>query len=270
MTRHSVQAAAVCALLALSGCIDSSTKITVKPDGSGTVEKTIVLSRHLAELMKQMGNTSDAATIERGMLNEAGLKAGASQMGAEVSFVSAEKVTSPKGNGYKVLYRFKDIAKVKLNQNPAADLTMPSTGAAGAADSTQEYLTFKFVKGTPAVLTIVAPKIKASGSSQAAAPAASSADTDKMMASFKPLYSDMRIALSVEVEGKITQTNAAYASGSTVTLLDMDFAKILADDAMLKKLSGGQSKSMTEVKDMVKSLPGVVIDTQDAVSISFR
>jgi hypothetical protein len=106
---------------------------------------------------------------------------------------------------------------------------------------------------------------------KSASPAASAADSKQMMDTIKPLYSDLHVALTVEVQGGITQTNAAYVNGSTVTLLDMDFAKILADDAAFKKLSAaGQSQSMADVKKLVKSMPGVTIDTQDSVSVKFK
>jgi hypothetical protein len=267
MRIRSIWAAALCALL-LFGCIDTSTKITVKTDGSGTIEKTIVLSKHLAEFLKSMGMTGDQATIEQGMLNEKALKAAAAQMGQDVAFVAAMKLSTPKGNGYKALYSFKDIAKVKLNISPSADLTMPQAGS-GAQSAAPELLTFKFSRGTPATLAIAMPKPQTQTSSSAQPPV-SSADAEKMMESMRPLYSDMRIVLTVEVSGKITGTNAAYASGSAVTLIDMDFAKILSDDATFKKLSQTKSNSITDVGAMVKTLPGVKLDTQEVVTISFK
>jgi hypothetical protein len=262
--------AGVLCALALAGCIDTSTKISVSPDGSGTIEKTLVLSRHLAEIMASMGNKGDPAAIEQGILNEKGLKAEASQMGPGVAFVSAQKITTSKGNGYHVLYSFKDISKLKLNQSPSADLTVPTGGTSGAAGAAAENLTFTFTRGSPATLTIIAPKPAASTAKPPAGPAPGSADADKMMATLRPLYSDMRIVVTVEVAGTITATNATYASGSTVTLVDMDFGTILADDASFKKLSATRAGSITELRSMVKSLPGVRLDTQDTVRISFK
>ncbi len=260
--------AAVCTLLVLTGCIDTNTKISVKPDGSGTIERTIVLSKHFAEFMASMGNKDSPAKIESGMLNEKGLKDEAGRMGPGVSFVSAQKMSTEKGNGYNVLYTFKDIGKLKLSQNPAAGLTMPSSGGSSSASDPTETLTFTFVPGSPATLTVIAPK--PAQTKKPAAPPASGADADKMMAQMRQLYSDMHVVLTIEVQGTITSTNAAYANGSTVTLVDMDFAKILADDATFKKLSSSQSSSLTEVQALVKAVPGVKIDTQDSVKISFK
>ncbi len=102
-----------------------------------------------------------------------------------------------------------------------------------------------------------------------AAPAGAGTD-EKMMQSIKQLYADMRIVLVVEVDGTIAKTNAAYVSGADVTLLDMDFAKIIADDATYKKLSSLQNQSMTEVRKTVKAVPGILIEDNDPVTISFR
>jgi hypothetical protein len=218
--------------------------------------------------MASMGNKDDPAKIESGMLNEKGLKDEAARMGSGVAFVSAQKTSTEKGNGYKVLYSFKDIGKVKLSQNPASGLTMPSSGGSTASTAATETITFTFTPGSPATLMIIEPK--PAQAAKPATPAASGADADKMMAQVKPLYADMHIVLTIEVQGTITSTNAAYANGSTVTLVDMDFAKILADEATFKKLSASQNQPMSEVQKMVKAVPGVKIDSQDSVKISFK
>jgi hypothetical protein len=261
-------AIALCALLALSGCIDTTTNVTVKADGSGTIEKTIVLSKHLAELMKSMGNTGDAATIEQGLLNEKGLKASAARMGSGVTFVSDEKITTAKGNGYKALYSFTDISKVKIDRNPAADLTAPSGSGGRSSSTSTELVTFTFVKGSPSVLTIVEPKVDKTA--KPASPQGNAAQNDQMMAKVKPLYQDLHIALAVNVQGKIAETNAAFVDGSTVTLIEMDFGKILADDATFKKLSASQGQSIGEMTDLVKNSPGVKLDTRDVVTVKFN
>jgi hypothetical protein len=266
-------AAAFCAVLALSGCIDTSTRITLAPDGSGTIEKTIVLSKHLIDLMMGMGAKGDAASIEQGMLSEAGLKAAARRMGSGVSFVSAEKITTEKGDGYKALYDFTDISKVKIDENPAADVTLPSGGSmgGGAQATAPEYVTFFFARGSPAKLTIIAPKPPASSTkAPVTRKPSSSAETEQMMATLRPLYEDMRVALSVEVQGKITQTNARFVSGSTVTLMDLDFSKILADEAVYNKLVSQQTQSLDELKSLVGSVPGVKLDPQQSVTVEFR
>jgi hypothetical protein len=273
MRTRSIGAIALCATLALAGCIDSATKIVVKTDGSGTVEKTIVVSTNLVKFLESMGMGGDAKSIEEGMLSEKSLKAEASQMGSGVTFVSSQKITTSKGNGYKAVYSFKDITTIRLDQNPAGDVTLPSAGgAAGSGQaSNPEIYTFRFSKGSPATLTIVAPKI------QPSAPAAKSTQTqtnaqeaEQMLAAMRPLYADLRMAVTVEVQGKIAETNATYVDGSTVTIMDLDFGKILADDAVFKKLASTQAQSVRDVQDLVKAFPGVKLDTQESITVKFR
>jgi hypothetical protein len=270
MTKRNAWAAGIGALvLLLAGCVDSATRVVVKTDGSGTIEKTIVLSRRLPELMQGMGTRGDAASIEAGLLNEAGLKAAAGRMGSGVSFVSAQKVSTDKGNGWRATYAFRDIAKVRISQNPAVDLTLPGTtgGATVTLTDTDSY-SFSFVKGSPAVLTVNLPKPDTAASSSPAQQP--QVDDPGMMESVRAIYEDMRIVLVVQAAGTITQTNAQFTSGADVTLLDMDFGKFLADDATWKKLTGMQGTSFAEVQGLVKALPGVKIEFQNPVKISFR
>ena len=70
--------------------------------------------------------------------------------------------------------------------------------------------------------------------------------------------------------GTIKESNAAYVDGSAVTLVDMDFSKILADDANFQKLVSAQTQSITEIQRLVKSMPGVRLDTQDQITIKFQ
>lgn len=273
MKTRSVWAIALCATLALGGCIDSATKIIVKTDGSGTLEKTIVVSTNLVKFLESMGMGGDAKTIEEGMLSEKSLKVEASQMGAGVTFVSSQKITTTKGNGYKAVYSFKDITTLRLDQNPAGDVTLPSGGgAAGSGQaSAPELYTFRFTKGSPATLTIVAPKVQASPS--AAKGTQTQTDpkqAEQMLAAMRPLYADLRMAVTVEVQGKIAETNALYVDGSTVTLMDLDFGKILADDAVFKKLASTQAQSVKDIQELVKTMPGVKLDAQESVTIKFR
>lgn len=269
MKRRFAWLAAACALALLSGCIDTNTKVTVKPDGSGTIERTVILSHKLAALMANMGQKDDPAKTEAGMLNEKGLRDEAGRMGSGVTFVSAKKISTAKGNGFDVLYTFKDIGKLKLSENPAAGLTMPSAGNANAQNDATENLTFAFASGSPATLTVITPKPPAQTNRPQQQPP-SGENADKMMAQMRDLYSDMHVVMTIDVQGAITSTNAQYAGGSTVILIDMDFGKILADDATFKSLTSSQSKSLAEVQKLVKTVPGVKVETQEKVTIAFK
>ena len=267
MRRHIALFAAVVGVASLLGCIDTDTKVTVKPDGSGTIEKTIIVSKHLINLMMAMGTgKGDAGSTQQSLLSEANMKNAAGQMGSGVSLLSDQKVSTDKGSGYKAVYIFTDINKLKLNQNPAADITLPANPSGSSQSTGPQYITFSFTKGSPCSLTITPPKPVAPTSK----PAQTAKPDDQMMASMRALYSDLRIVIAFQIQGTIQQTNAAYVDGSTITLMDMDFSKILSDDATFKKLTSSNSQSMSDVATLLKSSPGVKLDTQESLTVKFQ
>jgi len=80
----------------------------------------------------------------------------------------------------------------------------------------------------------------------------------------------MRLSLVVEVEGTIGETNAEYHEGSRVTLMDMDFNKVLADPAKFKAMAKANPQSLQEAKELIKGLDGVKIETAPEVKIKFQ
>lgn len=261
--------------LTLTGCLDTAVKVIVKPDGSGTIEKTVVVSKALVEFMKGMGAEGDSEAVEKSLLDEKSLKAQAAVMGSGVTFQSAVKVSTDKGNGFKATYGFKDIAKVKIDQNPSGDLNLPAGASGQAEQSPKEFVTFAFTKGLPgmpAVLSISLPRPSKEDTAKARAKVADSsgADAQQMMEMLKPLYENLRIAIGVEVQGRIVETNAAHVQGSSVTIMDVDFGKVLSDDAMLKKLSASQQSSLADTMELLKGFPGVIFEPSDRVQVKFR
>ncbi|HUJ76647.1 MAG TPA: hypothetical protein VL359_17420, partial [bacterium] len=120
-----------------------------------------------------------------------------------------------------------------------------------------------------AALGVVLPTPDPNAKPAGGPPANASADAS-MKEKIKQLYADMRIVLTIEVGGTIASTNATYVNGADVTLLDMDFAKIIADDATYKKLTTMQGQSMAEVQKVVKAVPGILIEEKSPVTISFQ
>jgi len=79
----------------------------------------------------------------------------------------------------------------------------------------------------------------------------------KMM--MKGLYVDV----TLNVNGRIVKTNAPYVDGSRVTLMQLDFDKLLADDAALLKLS-----SAKDIKSLA-GVPGLKVVAEPKVTVEF-
>src|SRR3990172_12127338 len=58
-----------------------------------------------------------------------------------------ENIVTDEKEGYKAIYKFKNLNQVKVNQNPSDE--MPMAEPKEGSDTTNEYVFFKFIKGKP-------------------------------------------------------------------------------------------------------------------------
>jgi hypothetical protein len=257
--------------LALMGCFESLILLRVNKDGSGTIEETVVISDAFMELMKSFsGQEAEEEEEEEDLVDEEQLAQKASSMGEDVRLVSAEPVKTDRGAGYKAIYSFSDINKVRINQNPGENVTAPSMGGQ-EEPPVEEWLRFKFSRGGTATLEILypqEPEVEQEDES-------SEGDVDmesnpEMMEMMRQLYQDMHIGIAVEVDGRITETNASYVDGSTVTLMDVDFAKILEDEQKFKDLLSANPNTIEEMKKIIQDNPGIKVEIEENIRIRFR
>jgi hypothetical protein len=257
---------AALSVLGLTGCLQDEKIVKVKPDGSGTLEETVTMSKETIAMMEGMGNMGgpDAKKDAKKPYepDEAKLKAVAEKMGTGVTFVSAKLVDTEKGKGFTAIYAFKDINTLKLGQSP--DL-----GEAGAmkVESKEDPITFKFTKGSPAELKVSMPSPKGKDPK---APAQPEGQEEMAMQMMKQVFKDMKMTIAVEVAGTIKETNAEYKNGSRVTLLEVDFNKLLADPEKFKKLAKENPQSLQESKALLKGVEGIKMEATPEVSIKFQ
>ena len=263
--------------IGLSGCLQIEKVVKLKPDGSGTVEETVVMGKEVIAQMQQMaagfgdlGGKKAEKPADKGfeLMDEKKLKDAADKMGDGVTFVSAKKIDNNKGSGFTAVYAFADINKLKLDQNPGD--AMPSPGGVKAGEppggKKQEPVTFKFAKGSPAELVVKmpTPEMKQPEKKEQAP-----GMEDMAMQMMKQMFKDMKITMAVEVAGTITETNAEYKDGSRVTLMEMDFNKLLADPEKFKQLAKESPKTLQESKALMKGIDGVKIETAPEVKIRY-
>ena len=254
--------------LALMGCFESIVLLRVNKDGSGTIEETVVISDAFMELMKSFGGEEEGEEEEE-PINEQELIDKAASMGEGVRYVSAEPVKTDRGSGYKAIYSFSDINDVRINQNPGENVSPPPMGGEEEGP-VEEWLRFNFRGGKTATLEIIYPRDMEM--EQEEEPSEGEADMDsnpEMMEMMRELYQDMHIRIAVEVNGEIAETNASYVEDSTVTLMDIDFAKILQDEEKFKELMNANPSTVEEMKELVKDNPGIKVEIQDSIRIRF-
>src|SRR5690554_4139896 len=155
-----ISALALVNIVLLTGCIEYTSTVKLNTDGSGTVEETVLLSNVVKEMMASFAQGfSDSSDADTGfeLFDEKELKQQAAQMGEGVTYLKGEKIRLNGKEGYKALYKFNDITKLKLSDNPSNkipgdDMMMQEQTA------DENYITFNFTKGMPAVLEIIFPQ----------------------------------------------------------------------------------------------------------------
>jgi hypothetical protein len=254
-----------------SGCLNSASVIRVKPDGSGTIEQTMLVN--LAAVKGLMGGMGAAAGKEASketgpMLNEAEFKRTAERMGVRpVSLTPAKQ-----GNfeGQKAIYAFDDISKIRVDQDPqVAGATNKFSSSAAASNP----IRFGFTRnGGTSTLTITVDEKVASEASAKVQQAPSLDKIDPtMMQMIKTMFDGFHVLIDLELDGKIVKTNADYVAGSRITLLEVDMNSVLADQG---KLSVLQSKikpgvSLSELRPYLKDIQGVKVN-HPTVTIEYR
>ncbi len=261
--------------LVIAGCVDVETKIKVNKDGSGTIEETMLMSSEMVEMMKQFMSgfaTDSTNTQEFNLYNEDDLKNKASDYGDGVVFLSGKELKQDGREGYTAIYSFADLNKLKFDQNP--DSKMPEEiEAADQEPKQKEYITFKFDRNNGSEITINMPPASKENEN-ADSPDIENTNADSMntadLTKLKTLLKDFNISLVVETDGEIKETNASYADKSSVTLFDLNFNLLLDDPKKLEALKKVNPSDMQGVKDLLKDVPGVRIETNNPVKIKFE
>ena len=249
---------AIVALVAATsaGCLRSTTVISLKPDGSGTiVQETGMTAQAVAMLKSMAASGGNQANAPKELFGEAEARKAADAMG--VKFVGGEPIKGAL-EGYRARFAFDDIRQIKmrLSQDAAADL-----GKVAASDPP---FGFDFEKGAAASrLIIKMPDLKSPAGSMGLPKDSNPEQMQQAMAMMKVMMAGMFVDVSLDVDGRIVKTDAPYVQGSRVTLMQVDFDKLLADEASLMKL-----QKATDIKALA-GVPGLKVLTTPKVSVEF-
>jgi len=277
MTKYSsyarIAGAVVVALavtIVLSGCLESRTVVNVGADGSGTVEETFLMQEQILQMLGSMGGGEGFSLLDR---NE--LESGVSDYGEGVSLQSAQEVKTDWGSGYRAVYAFEDVNQLRVNQNPSDEL--PSQGAQMGQEQPRadEYIRFSMTRGRPNTLEIIMPEQDDVETESPNEPQGNDGTEmgdfpQEEMEGIVQMYRDMRISVDVVVDGEIVETNAAHAEGNTVTLLDLNFNKIIERPEVLEQLASRRAETITEVQETVNEVPGIKAELKPRVEVQFR
>ena len=257
-----------------SGCINALTSIKLRPDGSGTIEQPLSMNAAAASQFAQMAQGFGASAPDTKkneppeLFSEKDMKEAATKYGEGVVFVSSKPIKTADRVGRIATYQFDDITKLRIDQKP-------QTGDMPGASSSKgkEEVLFRFAKqpsGT-SQLTVVFPEDKLE---QARKDATTGKDGTKkppepgQIEMMKKLFDGLKVAIDVDVLGTIVKTNSPYVHGSRVTLLEMDFSQLLANESVLSQI--GEPSSIEEAKLLLKNVKGFKVNLDREVTIEFK
>lgn len=268
----------LCAIIAsifLFGCFQTETVIRLKPDGSGVVEETFLLSKDFLESFQEIMKGFDETGKEKpdpiqGMIKEA--RARENQYGPEVKFVSATPLKTETQGGYKAVYAFKDINKLKINQNPGKKTEKP--GGVDPLPTKEENILFHLSKGAVSTLTVTMPESKDKEKKETGVQKKETLDKGpadpKVLEQMRTIFKDMGIRIAIEIEGTIIKTNATYRKKSVLTLVELHFGKLIENKDIFEKVAAAQPKTIEEAKELVKGIEGLKIEMVNPVVVEFK
>ena len=259
-----------------TGCIEMHTTITVKKDGSGLVEENIFVGKEIIKMFTEFAAAFADSTQpqqEFNMFEEEKIKAKTSEFGEGVEFVSMKTIKTDEKEGYTAIYKFKDINKVKVNQDPSDE--MPMAEPAEDSDPADKLVQFKFIKGKPNKIIFSLPdekkkddkvKEETADVTEETTAEADTADFENMVKFMK----DMKAKVEIIIDGEIVNTNATHVDGNKITLFDIDFGQLISDKEKLEQFKKFNPDSFEEVKKLVKDIPGIKVELNKEVFIEFE
>ena len=255
------------ATFGLTACLNSTTLVKLKTDGSGTIEQTTLMN---TAALKGLGG-SQAQANAGPLTNRADLERAAERMGKGVKLVSTEPAKGAPGwEGTKAIFSFDDVNQIQINTEPNMGASDSPLGAAPKDDPVK----FKFTRnGATSTLSIDFIDKPGAGAkpSTAQPPEMPDITNPMIMGMLKTMFQGLKITVDLEVVGTIVKTNAAYLTGPRMTLLEVDMGELLADEANLKALQGkiGPDASFSEMKPYLKDIKGIKIDGP-SIRVEFR
>lgn len=257
-------ASLLAACVASSACFQMTTSVSVKGDGSGTIDHTLLVTKAaLAQLRNfgALGGGNRAQPLD--LTSEDQARAMASALGPGVTYVSSTPIDTPLGQGRHATYAFTDISQVHISQQPA-------TGGlpvhAGSATSPRGDFTCALTRepNGNAVLHIYLPEMNVAALGDAGL---GNPNAAQQLALVRTLLAGARISIGVEPVGRLVKTSSPFVDGERVMLLDVNLDQLLANEAVLGKLQGATSPD--EVKEALTGVPGLKITLDREVTIEF-
>lgn len=201
------------------------------------------------------------------MFSEKKAIAKAAAMGEGVTFEKSEPIANGANQGARITYRFTDINQLKISPGEGMNDLSPMMAQAAAA-AEKNPVKFNLADGTLSIIIPVPEKPAAPAADTPEEPAP--AGDQRMEGMMKQMLGDMKVSFKLVIEPGIAETNATHCDGNTITLVDMEMAKLLENPETVKKLSAASKTDSSASFETLKGLDGVTMETKPTVTVKFK
>ena len=229
--RYLRSAGLITALMVMAGCMQMDILVKVRPDGTGTIDSRVTISKARFESMGDMGEMASAFTEE-------GARDGANDYGPGVTFISAERIDDGEMIGIEAHYEFQNAGVISI---------APMNEGPGQED-TGERVRFTFAPEDGGKLTISLPQEE-------------EPDGAGMM---KAMMAGLKVRMAVEVEGGIARANTRNVDGNVLTIMEIDFDEIASDDDNFKEYLKTQDNL-----SKARGIKGVTYPENNPITVEF-
>ena len=254
-------------VMLFSGCLKVNSNVIINKDGSGILEEQVLMSDMVISMMNEFMSSfedSTSAPEEFKLFKEDELEAKASEYGEGVRYVSGEEIKIDGWQGYKAIYSFEDLNKIKMETDPNTKVENPQDDGQAT-----EHFSFKFTPGDIAELIIDRPELNSKMEDEDIS-VETDTENEELDDDLVKMMDGMTMTISLELNGEIVETNASYVDDTKITMLDIDFSEILKNKETLELFKKNPPDNLDEMKAIVENIPGMKVEFKKPVIVKFK
>lgn len=257
-----ISACSALVALLLASCFEHTSTIRLEKDGGGTVTEETILGAQASAMLAGLPAGDGQDPLSQMADPEKAAKA-AAEMGEGVTVEKVEKIDKDGRKGGRVVYRFKDINSLRYTFGKS----MSDTGGAPGAEEKKadEPLKFTYKDGK---LTLKRPDMKKA--EQPELPEGAQEIDPQELAMAQGMFKDMKMALKLEIAPGIGETNASHVAGDAITIMEMQFDKLIADPEKFKKFSQLKPETPAEMEKALEGVEGVKFETKEEITVTVK
>ena len=90
-----------------------------------------------------------------------------------------------------------------------------------------------------------------------------------MLELVRQLYAEMSMSMAIEVDGRILSSTATHVDGSRVTVMELDFARVVDDEERFMELISSNPNTVATTTAALADMDGIRVELQPSIEIRF-